>query len=203
MIFEYIRKLVCPFDQIETFVPKKGEILDVGCGHGIFSKILIETSSQRKVLGIDPSVEKIKQAIRINGHIKNLKFLKSEIEKINNQKFDCICIIDVLYLIPPFKKIKILKKAKSLLKKNGEIIICEVSTEPAWMYNLIKIEEKIMVKILKYTKTLFDNFSFFSKNEYRLTLKQTGFKVISSKILTSKIGYPKHFLLVATPNGKH
>ena len=36
----WIRVKTCPFLEIEKLIPKDGQIIDYGCGHGVFSHIL-------------------------------------------------------------------------------------------------------------------------------------------------------------------
>lgn len=121
MFYEFIRPLTCPFEKIQEFVPTSGKIMDVGCGHGLFTKILAQSFPKRWVLGIDPSEEKIQQAIK-SKPAKNLKFKTAELEDIK-EKFDCITVIDMLYLFPREEKLKFLKKGLHFLSKKGYIEI--------------------------------------------------------------------------------
>ena len=51
-IYFKLRPLIIPFDIIEKHVPKKGTIVDLGCGFGIFANFLAIQSDDRKVIGI-------------------------------------------------------------------------------------------------------------------------------------------------------
>ena len=195
MIFEIIRKLTCNFSEIEKEVPKKGYILDVGCGHGIFSKILIDKSQYRKVLGIDPSKKKIKIAKTNYSGINNLEFKNIYIEKMK-QKFDAITVIDVIYLFPPKDKLKFLVTIKKLLKPGGKIILVINGTEPLWIHKLLILQEKIMNKILKITYSDFDKTYFESKNETTDLLKKAGFNIQKIRKINSILPYP-HILFLA------
>lgn len=196
MLFELIRSALCPFDQIETYVPKKGKILDLGCGHGIFCRLLIKRSPSRRVLGIDPQLAKINIATRAVNGMKNIEFKKGVLEDITKFKFDCITIIDVLYLLSPSKKTTLLKRVKKLLKPKGYLVLVEVSSKPSFLYNLIKLEEYIMVKIFQYTYSDTKNLYFQSDNNYLKLLKKTGFKNIRFKKIQGLSPYPKHILFL-------
>ncbi len=196
MFFELIRSALCPFDQIEAYVPKKGKILDLGCGHGIFCRLLIKKSPARGLLGIDPSLHKINIARKKVIGIKNIKFQKGVLEDISESKFDCITIIDVLYLLSPSEKATLLKKVKKLLKPKGYLVLTEVSSKPSFLYNLIKLEEHIMVKILQYTYSDTKNLYFQSDNHYLKLLKKIGFKNIRFKKIQGLSPYPKHILFL-------
>ena len=193
-MFEFIRSLLCPFEQIEKYVPERGNILDVGSGHGTFS-FLLSKNSKRKVLGIDPSPKKILSAKK--KIFPNLKFKKKYIHDLNGKKFDCITIIDVLYLLPENEKSSLLKKAKNLLKKGGYLILVINGRKDLISYKLLNLEETIMVKILK--KTYSDNKKLYFRDNlfYKKLLKKLVFRILLQKELTSKLGYPPHILFLA------
>lgn len=196
MPYESIRKLLCPFNKIAALVPSTGKILDVGCGHGTFVEILAKNHPQRQILGIDPSAQKITIAKKKRGKYKNTEFINCFIKDLKKIKFDCIIIIDVLYLISNNKKLNLLKKAHSLLKNNGVLIVKTDSQEPKILFDLLKIEETFMVKILKFTFSQNQKVYFTSKGAYRNVIKKAGFKVDKEMTFTSVFPY-RHPTFVA------
>ena len=195
MIFEFIRKLTCNFEEIEKYIPKKGNVIDIGCGHGIFSRMLSEKSSSRKVYGIDPSPEKIKLAIKNNIGIKNLQFKNAYLDKIRI-KFNTAVVIDIIYLLPMKEKGKFLKNIAGVLTKNGELILVINGTEPNWVHKLLVFQEGIMHRLLKITFSDYNNTYFENKSETVMLLKNSGFKVLKIKKIKSILPYP-HILFVA------
>lgn len=158
-IFIKIRNLIFPVNLILDIVPTTGKILDIGCGHGTLSFYIAKTSFKRKVLGIDPSKSKISSAKNTYNR-NNLNYESTFLQNIK-QKFDCIIISDVLYLMPTSEKIKTLKKIKKILKNNGILIIKETLPNP-----FIKLEELIMTKYLKATYSDFSKTYIEDKNTY-------------------------------------
>jgi 2-polyprenyl-6-hydroxyphenyl methylase/3-demethylubiquinone-9 3-methyltransferase len=195
MIFELIRKLTCNFEEIEKYIPKKGNVIDIGCGHGIFSKMLSEKSSHRKVLGIDPSPEKIKRAKKNTTGIKNLQFKNTYLDNINI-KFDTAVVIDIIYLLPMKEKEVFLKNIAKILSKNGTLILVINGTEPYWMHKLLVLQEGIMHKMLKITFSDYDRTYFENKRETRFLLRNSGFRVLKIRNIKSILPYP-HILFVA------
>jgi 2-polyprenyl-3-methyl-5-hydroxy-6-metoxy-1,4-benzoquinol methylase len=195
MIFEFIRKLTCNFDEIEKYVPKKGYILDVGCGHGIFSKLLVDRSDKRSILGIDPSSLKISLAKKNLGKVPGLKFQKIHLEKIR-QKFDSVVVVDVIYLFPNKEKIKFIRVVKNKLKDNGKLILVINGRKPKWMYQLLIIQERIMHKVLRITYSEYGKTYFESKEEAVDILKKAGLKIQKIVNIRSLLPYP-HLLFVA------
>lgn len=196
MLFEFIRNLLCPFAEIEKLVPNRGKILDVGCGHGIFSRMIATTGPQRKILGIDPSSKKISLALKAPNP-KNLSFEISYLKDIQQKNFQSIVIIDVFYLLPLKEKRQVLKISKKLLASKGKLIIKLEVTKPKWLFWLLRIEERIMVSILKYTFSSHSQFYYMDEEEYKKLLLDSGFKIQLEKRLRSWIPY-QHPILVAT-----
>lgn len=194
MLYEIIRPLTCNFGEIEKYVPRQGRILDVGCGHGILAKLLANKSKDRVVLGIDPSPEKIK-ATKKDIKLKNLAFKTAHLID-EKQKFDCIVIVDVLYLFPEEEKVKILKKAKSLLDKSGKLILVENGDGDELIFKMLRIQETLMTKLFKYTHSEFGGLHFLDERGYRRILVKLGFTVDVEKNLKSILPYP-HFLIAA------
>ena len=71
-IYTLIRCGLCPFSEIEKAVPEDGKILDLGCGHGIFSNFLALKGPGRHVIGTDLLENKINVAISTISKRKNV-----------------------------------------------------------------------------------------------------------------------------------
>lgn len=197
MIFELIRKTLCPFGEIEKYIPKKGKILDVGCGHGIFAKILTGKSRERQVLGIDPATTKINIAKRNSG--PRLQFRECYLEDHRGNTYHAISIIDVLYLIPEGKILKMLQHTKKLLAPGGRLIISEINPASLIFHALISIEEWVMIKLLKITFAGDGNIYLRHRNEYQNMLKKSGYKINQSRNITGVMSYP-HYIIIASIN---
>src|SRR2546428_13384459 len=51
-LFVHGRAFLSDLAFVERFVPRRGFVVDLGCGHGLFPCLLREASEQRRVLGI-------------------------------------------------------------------------------------------------------------------------------------------------------
>ena len=58
-LFVHGRAFLSDLAFVERYVPKHGFIVDLGCGHGLFANVLMESSAQRRVLGLDLDPRKI------------------------------------------------------------------------------------------------------------------------------------------------
>src|SRR5262249_55591634 len=52
----------CPFPAVEEAVPRRGTILDAGCGHGLFTLYLERRSAERRLAGVDIDARKLPDA---------------------------------------------------------------------------------------------------------------------------------------------
>jgi 2-polyprenyl-6-hydroxyphenyl methylase/3-demethylubiquinone-9 3-methyltransferase len=189
-IFVFFRNLIFPYKAVEKYFPARGSVLDVGCGHGTLAYYLAITQKDRKVLGIDPSPVKIREAKKSHVGLKNLCFKRTYLKSIKG-KWQTISLISVLYLLPGKDKSLILKLCKAKLKKGGTLIINE--TERSWFLGL---EEFLMTKFFKLTYTDYKNIEITSKKQIVEILKKIGFKQIQTHSLKGVLPY-KHVLYVA------
>ena len=83
---------------IEPFVPRRGFVVDLGCGHGLFANLLREASEVRRVLGVDIDERKI--AVAKLTEREGLRFEVGEVVSTPPPPCDAITIVDVLYLLP-------------------------------------------------------------------------------------------------------
>lgn len=190
LLFIEVRRLIFPFQRLESHVSKKGKILDLGCGHGHFSKLLAKTSKDRTVIGIDPSIEKIKKAKLLSRGIKNLKFKKSYIENLTESGFDTIIISDVLYLLSDDNVLLLLKEVKNRLNKKGTLILKEVEQKKGIFYYVMLVQEIIMIRLLK--KTYSDQSTVFprSRKRYKKLTEKGKFKLKKTFSITGILPYP-------------
>lgn len=150
----YIRLRRLPFEIIEKYVSKKGNILDFGCGHGFFSLYISEKSPQRQIIGVDISKEKIDIA-KASKHSNKVSFKYTPGSMFFLQKKDAynsIVIINVLYLLKRKEQKEILEKASKALIQGGNLLIVEpdASLKFSTFYEIMR--ESIMLNLLRRTK---------------------------------------------------
>lgn len=147
-----IRWTTAPFAKVEKELPTSGAILEIGCGHGLFSQFLALSSSARIVTGCDLDGEKIAEAKETSRNISNLSFIHNDGAQLPDGPWDAIVIVDVLYLLDAAAQKSLLENAKKLLRPNGVIVIKELDITPAWKYQAAKFQEVLATKVLRITK---------------------------------------------------
>jgi len=194
-IFVNIRFWDAPIIELEKFVPKGGEILDLGCGEGISTNYLALTSSKRKIIGIEINKERLKNA---NHGLPNVEFKAGNILKTDFTSADAIILTHVLHHLKSYKEQELLlNKCCKVLKKNGKLIILEVDDKPYLKYLLSKFVDSFVVPVI-FEKKMYDKVFFRNEKQWRELISPMGFK-ISCKCLDEDKPF-SHILFVATKN---
>jgi 2-polyprenyl-3-methyl-5-hydroxy-6-metoxy-1,4-benzoquinol methylase len=142
-LFIRIRLLLSDLFFIEQHVPKQGQILDVGCGHGLFANLLAIASSERQVLGFDIDTTKIPTAQATIGNRSNIRFTVGDAVALPQGQFNAITIIDVLYQIEPVIQRRILQYCAHALKPGGVLVWKTHSRKPRWKYTFTCLQERV------------------------------------------------------------
>lgn len=132
--FIWGRLQIAPFIQIAGHVPQQGRILDLGCGHGIFSNLLALDSPARQVVGVDIHAEKLVNARRTVQERDNILFVVGDVTKkpLPYSDVTAITMIDLLHHIPYSAQQRLLQWAFNALSDNGIFLIKDVGTKPIW-----------------------------------------------------------------------
>lgn len=128
-LYTYLRFWEYPrLERIERMIPKKGVILDLGCGYGIFSNYIAAMSKKRKVIALELNKEKVlkAQAAARLGGIQNISFDTKDLIHLSISRADIIILMHVLHHIPYEEQEKLLLKCIKKLKPKGLLIIDEV-----------------------------------------------------------------------------
>lgn len=127
-LFSLIRFWTGSLGQLEKALPKKGKILDLGCGYGILTNYLGISSRQRKVSGLEIDSQKLKICPR---GVINVSFIKSDVTKKRIPQAEGIVIADVLHHLGSFQtQEQVIKKCAESLVKKGVLVISEVDDKP-------------------------------------------------------------------------
>lgn len=141
-LFTNIRFWTGSFRQIERVVPKRGKIIDLGCGYGIFTNFIGLCSPKRKIIGIDMDGDKISYADR---GLSNVTFRIGDATKMGIRNLTAIILMDVLHHLESYKaQEQLIQKATRLLAPYGKLIISEVDSGPMWKLILARIADFLL-----------------------------------------------------------
>ncbi|NMM47880.1 trifunctional MMPL family transporter/lysophospholipid acyltransferase/class I SAM-dependent methyltransferase [Marinigracilibium pacificum] len=134
-------KLEGNYKLFHDLVPKKGKIVDVGCGYGLMSYALAYSSSEREVIAIDYDDDKISVAQNCPDYPQNIKFYESDVVMFDYSKSDAFIVSDVLHYLTAEKQLNLLKKLTQNLNEGGRIIIRDGDREKVDRHNGTKLTE--------------------------------------------------------------
>ena len=122
-------------EMLDRLVPKRGRILDMGCGFGLFSLFLAMRSPERSIHGIDLSASRIDAARRCaeKMRLSNVQFEQADIRDYTVQgEWDGIFTLDLLHHVQPESRRGFLEAAKQHLREDGVLVIKDIHTRPRW-----------------------------------------------------------------------
>ncbi|MCG8699952.1 MAG: 1-acyl-sn-glycerol-3-phosphate acyltransferase, partial [Bacteroidales bacterium] len=135
------------YNSINSLVPAKGHVTDIGCGYGYLSYILSLTEKNRTVFGIDYDDEKI--AVAQNNSLRDdrIDFTCADVTKYQLPESDTFILSDVLHYLKENERDKLLIQCVAKLKESGKIIINDGNTESK-KHVMTRITELFSTKIL-------------------------------------------------------
>lgn len=149
-----LRQWMAPFDELEALVPSSGDILDHGCGSGLFSIQLALASAQRSVHGVDLSPYKVAQgraaadrcAARVDLDVVEPGWQPPP------SSYDAVVMCDVLYLMAPAEIERSVAAAARSLRPGGTLVIKEIVARPRWKHRVAGLQELLSVHIFRWTR---------------------------------------------------
>ncbi len=185
-LYSLLRLLILPMETIDEVVPKKGRIMDYGCGYGVTSAYLALSCRKRNILGIEKNKSRIKSINILQNRIQNLSFLQADITDMKIPNADAHLLIDVIHHIPYNKQTILLDNIIKPIRKNDLIILKEIDKNPFLKYLWNYMHDKIM--------TLNEDLFFNTKEWYMEFFKKRKMKL---KIIDCQNILYSHFIIIA------
>ena len=117
--------------------------------------------------------KRLNQRPKNSSKLKNLKFIKGDVTKLNFKDLDAIVISDVLHHLSPKNQKNLLSKIPKMIKKHGVLVIKEIDKTERIRMALSRIWD-----FLLYPK---DKIFYFDCKELKNDLEKLGFKVKISR----------------------
>ena len=152
----YVRikmKLEQNFRLYDQLLPKNGEILDLGCDYGYITYMLMLTSDERTLTGVDFDEEKI--VVAQNGYLKNsrIEFIHDDVSTYQISPTDGILLGDVLHYLSPEKQKTLLQACMANLKSGGVLVIREGNADLDSRHKRTLLSEFFSTRMLNFNKT--------------------------------------------------
>ena len=142
----------CPFEAVTAAVPVEGRILDLGCGHGLFTLHLALGSATRALVGVDIDGDKLEVAkAAASSCAPDVEFRLGTAEEVPAGPWDAVTVLDVLYLLDAEEQRRIVTDAAHQLAPGGVLVIKEMSRTPRWKFAWNRAQELLAVRVLRIT----------------------------------------------------
>ena len=198
-----IRWWTAPFEALALEIPRAGNILEVGCGHGVFTSFIALSSRSRNVVGVDIDEEKIKLA---QGSLQGLRSDEATVSFEHRPSgeiptvgggWNAIVFADVLYLLAPEDRSRLLAECAAVLAPGGVLIVKEVDTKPRFKARIAQFQEFLATKVMRITDG--DALDFPSAADLEMLMKSNG---LTTRVARLDKGYfHPHCVVVGTKVG--
>jgi 2-polyprenyl-3-methyl-5-hydroxy-6-metoxy-1,4-benzoquinol methylase len=196
----------CPFPAMEAEVPKSGDVLEVGCGHGLLTLYLGLASPARRVVGVDIDADKIAEAERATGRLQpgeaNVSFRAVEPGYLPDGEWDAIVIADVLYLLTDDGQRMLLEAAAKALRPGGALVVKEMGLTPKWKLRWNRAQETLATRVFRVTETSTQGLTFVAPDRMASWLIEDGLDV-THRPVDHGYPWPHHLIVARRPNGSH
>lgn len=188
-IYRVIRKLTAPISEIVSLVSVNANILDLGCGRGVIAEEIAKTKEPASYTGVDVCEKNIEQ---LKKRFPDFKFFRADAVEFlrdcinRNEKYDCIILSDMLYLLDDELKRELIESAYIVLSSKGTLIIKEAGQ------NLpLFLQEYFAIRILHLTSG--ESINLREARFYEDILKRlsANYVIINAR----RLWYP-HFIIV-------
>jgi 2-polyprenyl-3-methyl-5-hydroxy-6-metoxy-1,4-benzoquinol methylase len=194
-----VRWLSCPFPPIADALPTTGRVLEVGCGHGLFSGYLARRSPGLRVHGVDIDAGKIAVAAaaeRPDGD--RLSFAVGESGSVPAGPWDAVVLVDVLYLLDEAGQRALLEACAAVLAPGGALVVKDMATRPRWKARWNAAQEALSVRVLQITAGSRE-FAFVDPDERARWLVAAGLREVRARRLDRGRIHPHHLLAGRAP----
>lgn len=166
-LYAVLRRMICPFNEMRSYLKNRRYIADIGCGHGLFSVYLAQHNPSSTVFGFDPNLTRLQSGYAAGKRMNNLHFICGQF--ITKHSFDGICLSDVFHHLNSEDQTSLLAKIFESLVPGGVLVVKEICTNDGIQYLLSALSDRILYPD--------DNLLFRSSTEWIRLLEVSGFTV--------------------------
>jgi len=182
-------------EEIEQYLPDEGEILDLGCGFGLFALYMATCKPNAHVIGLDINDKRLQiaqtAADRLN--IRNVSFRHQDLRDWHPDRMIAgAYALDVFHHIPVESGNRLLADLSAHIVPGGRFLLKDIDTQPRGM-----LWFTYWLDVLMSPR---DHFFYRSAGEWQRQLTLSGFAPIYLHYLWDILPYP-HILLICDKPG--
>ena len=178
-------------DEIGQYLPASGEVLDIGCGFGLFSLYYAASAPGRFLRGLDVDPRRVAVARRAAARlgIENVAYARGDARDFKaDGEVAAAYMLDIVHHVPPATVPPLLRQLRRALAPGGRLLVKDVDTRPAPKRWFTWALDKAMAPTAPVR--------YWSAEELTGLLEASGFQVYRH-VMVDVLPYP-HILYVCT-----
>ncbi len=176
-------------DEVGQYLPRRGRVLDLGCGFGLFSLYYASVRPGIEIEGIDLNARRIATARKAANRLglQNVRYdVRNAMDFRADTSFDAAYMLDIVHHIPSETVRPLLEQLAKALPTGGRLVIKDVDARPAWKRWFTHALDKVMDPGTPVR--------YWDGEELQQLLERTGFTVYRH-LMVDFLPYP-HILYV-------
>ena len=180
------------FAQLDAVAPRRGFILDLGCGYGLVAHWLADRAAERTILGVDYDASKVRVARQSARGRPQVQFEARDLFAWDFPACDAVLLLDVLHYWRPEKQRWLLAKIRQALRPGGKLILRDAARADTLPHRRVEWWERFATRTGQ-NKTV-EGLHFLTVEELTGALQAAGFEAVS---VTPTSGRDSNLLIVA------
>lgn len=157
-------------------IPKKGKILDLGCGDGAYTREIVNNNL---IVGSDFDFDILPKEKYGNSFFINAN---AEVLPFKDKSFDSVICVDVIEHVK--NDLKVFKEISRVLKKDGYLVMSTPNSNFPFLYDPINFILKPFKKHLPIGIWGFGHKRVYSFNRFKELLEMHNLKILESRFST-------------------
>ncbi len=134
-------------DEIGQYLPPSGEVLDLGCGFGLFSLYYASIAPERFVRGLDLSARRIAMARRAAERLEigNVCYREGDAREVTgHSELAAAYMLDIVHHVPRASVEPLLRRLHACLRPGGRLLVKDVDASPAYKRRFTWALDRVM-----------------------------------------------------------
>ncbi len=180
--------------EIGQYLPRRGRVLDLGCGFGLFSLYFALDAPERQLTGVDLDVNRIDAARECATKlgVTNVDYTAQDaLAWKSSGRFDAVFMLDLIHHLPKDEVEPFLTRVTELLVPGGTLLLKDVSNRPFYKMLFTLLLDRLMVGL--------EPIHYWDPAELCVLVERLGYSV-KRHTINDLLPYP-HILYVCTRTG--